>query len=326
MPLRYWIIVFVLGFSWGASIFFNEILLRELGPLTTALGRVGAGALGCWIWLAATGRKAAVPRSALGLLALFGLIQYAVPLAIFPITQQYITSSAAGIINAMTPVMVVAVSHVWPGGERATWAKSVGVGLGLLGIAVLVSPSFDGQGTSNPWAMLATMAAPLCYGVALNLMRAFDGMDRTVLTAWSLLLGAVMLLPVAITMEGVPQITRVETWAALFVIGFVLTAAAFIVLFWLIPQIGGTNASTITLLTPVSALLLGAFALNEVIEAAQLAGMVVILLGLFFIDGRILRLRKALGGLPGSDDKRGWAAAPILQRATHDGAKDQPKG
>lgn len=289
MTARYWVLIFLLGIGWGSSFFFNEILLRELGPITVALGRVGVGALGCWIWIFATGSVRAVPGAALASLALFGLVQYAFPLTIYPVMQQFITSSAAGIVNAMTPIMVVLVSHVWPAGERATPQKSVGVAFGFAGIVVMAWPSFLGQGASNPWALVGTISAPLCYGIALNLLRRFAGMDRTVLTAWSLTLGTIMIAPVALLSEGMPVITQAQTWGALFVIGFVLTSASFILLFWLIPIVGGTTASTITFIAPVSAVLLGVLVLGEEVGVFHAAGMTLIFAGLLFIDGRFLR-------------------------------------
>jgi len=293
MTLRYWLVIFLLGMGWGSSFFFNEILLRELGPISVGLGRVGMGAVGCWIWLFARRTPWAVPRAAFGQLAVFGAVQYAIPLTIYPVMQQFITSSAAGIVNAITPIMVVLVSHVWPAGERATPLKSVGVVFGFLGIVVMTVPSFQGQGASNPWALIATMAAPLCYGVALNLLRRMDAMDRTVLTAWSLTFGALLIAPLALWAEGAPVITMAETWRALVIIGFVLTSASFIVLFWLIPIVGGTTASTITFIAPISAVLLGVLVLNEDIGIFHIAGMALIFAGLLFIDGRLMRLFRA---------------------------------
>jgi len=290
MTLRYWLVIFLLGMGWGSSFFFNEILLRELGPISVGLGRVGMGAVGCWIWLLARRTPWAVPRAAFGQLAVFGAVQYAIPLTIYPVMQQFITSSAAGIVNAITPIMVVLVSHVWPAGERATPLKSVGVVFGFLGIVVMTVPSFQGRGASNPWALIATMAAPLCYGVALNLLRRMDAMDRTVLTAWSLTFGALLIAPLALWAEGAPVITMAETWRALVIIGFVLTSASFIVLFWLIPIVGGTTASTITFIAPISAVLLGVLVLNEDIGIFHIAGMALIFAGLLFIDGRLMRL------------------------------------
>lgn len=295
MPLRYWIAILILAAGWGSSFFFNEILLRELKPLTVGLGRVAFGALGCWIWV--LGRRAigkgtlGLGGASLGLLTLFSAFQYSIPLTIYPVTQQYITSSAAGIVNAMTPVMVVIVSHLWPRGEKMTYLRSIGVLLGFCGIVLLALPALQGQGESDPLALFATMSAPLCYAVALNLVRYLDSMERVLLTTWSLTIGTVMLLPVALFFEGVPTIETAATWQALFVIGFLLTSAAFILLFWLIPKVGGTTASTITFIAPVSSVLLGVLILNEILVPIQYAGMAVIFAGLIFVDGRFFKRR-----------------------------------
>lgn len=293
MPLRYWGVILILAAGWGSSFFFNEILLRELGPLSVGAGRVATGALGCWLWLAVRGGGSPIAPAVLFHLAVFGMLQYGIPLAVYPLAQEYITSSAAGIINAITPIMVVIVSHFWPGGERATAHKSIGVLLGFGGIALLAWPSLQGQGESAPLGLLFCLIAPLCYGLAINYFRKLDALDRTSLTAWSLTMGALVMMPIALLQEGLPSIHRIETWASLFVIGFVLTAAAFIVMFWLIPKIGGTTASTITFIAPVSSLLLGVLVLKETVLPMHYVGLCVIFIGLLFVDGRLLAgLRK----------------------------------
>lgn len=294
MPLRYWAAILLLAAGWGASFFFNEILLRELGPLMVGLGRVGFGALGCWIWVLGSkltkGGAIGLGGASLVALVLFSAFQYAIPLTIYPLTQQYITSSAAGIVNAMTPIMVVIVSHLWPQGEKMTLLRSVGVLFGFLGIVILALPSLRGQGESDPVALLATMGAPLCYAFALNLIRWLNAMDRVLLTTWSLTLASAMLAPFAFSVEGVPVIEQAQTWYALIVIGFILTSAAFILLFWLIPRVGGTTASTITFIAPVSSVLLGVLILNEQLLPIQMLGMAVIFLGMIFVDGRLLKM------------------------------------
>ena len=289
MPLRYWGLILVLGIGWGSSMFFNEILLRELGPLQVALGRVGLGALGCWIWVLATRRKIRVTAAFLRDATVFGFLQYAAPLAIFPAAQRFITSGEAGIVNAMTPIMVVIISNFWPGGERATVLKSLGVLCGFAGIVVLALPTLDTGMTGEFGALMFCMLAPLCYGVAINWFRRLKGGDATVITAWSLLAGTALLFPVALAVEGAPAIARAETWGALFFIGFVLTAAAFILLFWLLPRIGATATSTVTFITPVSAVTLGAVFLGEALGPAHILGMVAIFAGLVLIDGRLPR-------------------------------------
>ena len=289
MAIWYWIIIFVLGMGWGSSFFFNEILLRELGPVSTSAGRIVFGALGCWLWMIVARKSARVTRAQIGWLALFSLFQYTIPLTIYPVTQQFITSSAAGIVNAMTPIMVVVISHLWPEGEKATFTKSIGVALGFVGIVIVGLPSFQGLGESDPIALVATLFAPVCYAVALNLIRKLDGISRASMTAWSLAFGAAIMGPMALLTEGAPVITRAETWASLLIIGFVLTSASFILLFWLIPRVGGTTASTITLIAPISSIWLGVAILSEEILPIQLLGMGVIFAGLLFVDGRLVQ-------------------------------------
>jgi drug/metabolite transporter (DMT)-like permease len=67
------------------------------------------------------------------------------------------------------------------------------------------------------------------------------------------------------------------------------TTLGYIVFFAIIGRAGATNISLVTLLIPFSAILLGAVVLGERLEPHHLAGMALILLGLAFADGRLLR-------------------------------------
>ncbi|WP_293577071.1 DMT family transporter [Phaeobacter sp.] len=288
MALKYWAIIFVLGIGWGMSFVFNAILLRELGPLSVALGRVGCGALGCWIYVIA--RRKSVRISLGRWLALFGfgVLSYAAPFAFYAIGQQHIASGVAGILNALTPALAVVVAHFWPQGERATVLKSLGVICGFIGIVVLSLPLLQQGRTSEIWAVFITLLAPVCYAFSVNVARYFREVEPVVLVAIALTGAAMFMAPLAIGAEGWPVITRFETWFALFVIGFVLTSAAFILFYWVLPKVGPTNITMPTLIAPVSALAFGAFILGEPFRLEHIVGMGVILLGLLLIDGRIL--------------------------------------
>lgn len=68
------------------------------------------------------------------------------------------------------------------------------------------------------------------------------------------------------------------------------TAVAYVIYFRLLASAGATNLLLVTLLIPVSALVLGITLLGETLEPRQLAGMVMIVLGLAAIDGRLWKL------------------------------------
>lgn len=305
MPARYWMILIALGAAFGGSFSLNEILLEHYGPLSVSAMRVALGAIGCWVWVLATGRKAANPASILVGLFAFGVFQYAAPFALLPMAQEEITSSVAGIANAMTPIAVVVISHFWAGGEKATGTKLAGVSLGLFGI-VLLSSQGSVNATSDPRYIALAMGAPISYGIALNLIRRFRGIDPVVITAWAMTGGAVAIAPVAIASEGVPAIPAMETALVLGILGFGLTSAAFLIMFSMLSRVGATNLSLVTFVAPVSAMMIGALFLGEEIGAGHVSGAFLILLGLVCIDGRgIQALRQAVIGSPAPLEVRG---------------------
>lgn len=287
MAWRDWIWIILLGAIWGCSFIFNAILIREIGPLWVTSLRVGIGALGCWLAMAVL--RKSVPRDPVLWLQLggLGIIAYAIPFALFPLAQAHLASGIAAIINALTPMVTAVISHFWIGGEKATRTKFAGVAIGFAGAAILVSPALASGGNSQLWAILACLAATICYAVSLNITRSFKHVEATALAAIALSGAAIAAMPVAFIVEGVPQMTRPETWGAALAIGLLSTAFTFQIMYRILPRVGATNFATTTFIAPISALILGFTILGEAILPIQLLGMVVIFFGLLFIDGRI---------------------------------------
>ena len=288
MGFRIWLIICTIGTGWGLIFFFNEVMIRELGPMTLSLGRISTGALALWLVIFATGRSVRIGWSvAFGLIVL-GLFNYAFPFTIYPAAQSVITSTATGIINALTPIMVVVVASLWRGAEATPAHKWVGVILGLAGI-VLLSQSSGEDGGSALWGLALAMLAPVCYGIALNYARSFKALDPLVVTAVALTGASVVYAPVALSLEGMPAITSSATIWSMVVAGPILTGALFAVFYWLIQQVGPVVPSTVTFIAPVSATLMGVFALNEPFTLWHAGGIALIFCALLVIDGALLR-------------------------------------
>jgi|SRR6185437_3165581 drug/metabolite transporter (DMT)-like permease len=290
MSSRDWFWVVLLGAIWGCSFLFNAILIREIGPLWVSAGRVTVGALGCWAYFAATGRKLPTERSGLyGRFLFLGLINYAAPFALFPLAEEHLPSGIVGVINAMTPMTTVIVSQFWPGGEKATWLKSVGVLIGMVGCIILASPSLGAGASPALWAIGAALLATLCYAVTLNFARGFAKLDPATTAAASLTGAAVIAIPIAFLGEGAPVMVRPESWAALLAIGLISTSFSFLLMYRLLPRVGGVNFSITTLIAPVSAIVLGVLVLGEQLTPLELLGVAGIFLGLIVMDGRLVR-------------------------------------
>ncbi len=289
MNFRDWTMIILLGVIWGFSFPLNAILLRELGPLWVSAGRVGVGAIASWVVLLLL--KKPVPRDIRLLveLALLGILTYAIPFALFPLAQLYLSAGVAAIINAMTPITTVIVSHFWIGGERATLKKSLGVGAGFAGVAILAIPAFERGGVSELWAIGAGLFATFCYASSLNYSRTLDRVEPTVLATIALSGAALSAILAALVFEGVPVIARAESWASLIGIGVFATGLAFQVMYRMLPRVGATNFTITTFIAPVSAIVLSVFWLNERLLAVHVAGMLAIFAGLLLIDGRLFR-------------------------------------
>lgn len=297
MSLRDWFLIIMLGAIWGCSFVFNAVLIRELGPLWVTSFRVGIGALGCWIFLAALRKP--VPRDPKLWLQLAGLgiIAYAIPFALFPLAQADLASGVAAIINALTPMVTAIISHFWIGGEKASPTKFAGVAIGFIGAAILVSPTLAAGGNSELWAVAACLGATLCYGLSLNITRSYKHVEPTAFAAIALTGAAVVAMPIAFLSEGIPHMTRPETWGAALAIGLLSTAFTFQIMYRILPRVGATNFATTTFIAPISALIIGVTVLDETVLPIQILGMLVIFFGLLFIDGRIRRVWRV--GQPG---------------------------
>ena len=302
MPLRYWILIIALGAVWGCSFLFNAILIREISPLWVSAGRITIGATICWIFFLVARRKLPEDRSVYPQLLVLGILNYAIPFALFPFAEQSVASSIVGVINGMTPMTTVIVSQLWRGGETATWNKVVGVLVGFGGAVLLAIPSLGQGASAQIVGLLAALVATICYALTLNYARRFKSIDSTVVASASLTGAAIVMIPIALLRPiftgtialDIPVITRPETWAALFGIGVFSTSFSFLLVYWLLPKVGATNLSLNTFITPISAILLGVLILHERFDVLHMVGIVVIFLGLVFIDGRLVKgLRRA---------------------------------
>lgn len=81
-------------------------------------------------------------------------------------------------------------------------------------------------------------------------------------------------------------------WAAVAGLALLSTAPAYLLYFRLLASAGATNLLLVTFLVPVTAILLGTFALDEALAPHHMAGMAFIGGGVILIDGRLPALAR----------------------------------
>ncbi len=293
LGLTEWLLIGFLAFLWGGSFFFFAVAVHELPPMTVAFGRVAIGGV-VLLALALLTVRAPVTRRLLGAFLIMGLLNNAIPFTLTATAQMHIDSGLASILNGTTPIFS-AILAVLVGQEAFAKRRLAGVVLGFLGVVVLLGPKTLASGGGAGWSELLVLGTALSYACAgIFGRRAFQGVPP-MLTATGQVVGAALLLaPVALLVDRPWQLAgpSPQAWGALVGIGLLCTALAYPIFFRVLRTAGATNLMLVTLLNPVSALLLGILVLGERPHWTAFAGMALIFAGLLAMDGRVLdRLR-----------------------------------
>ncbi|MEZ7986064.1 MAG: EamA family transporter [Gammaproteobacteria bacterium] len=291
MNRREWAMLVTLSVLWGGSFFFAEIALESLPPLTIVTLRVGLAAI--TLWLVVLALKLPIPNSPPIWIAFLtmGLLNNVLPFSLIVWGQSQISSGLAAILNATAPLFGVIVAGILLRDESATPLKITGVVVGFAGVIVMMDLS--SIATSSLLAQLAILAAALSYACASVYGRRFKatGLNPILVAAGQVTGSTLLLLPIALWVDGNDPYANVPTqvWAAIISLAVFSTAAAYILYFKLLASAGATNILLVTLLVPVSAILLGWLFLEESLQTPHIIGMAMIALGLSAIDGRLWR-------------------------------------
>jgi drug/metabolite transporter (DMT)-like permease len=295
MKLSEWCLLGFLSLLWGGSFFFSKVALSELPPLTVVLARVGIASGALWVYLRWRGIGIPIAAGAWGAFFGMGLLNSLIPFTLIFWGLGFIDSGFASILIATTPVFSIVVGSLLGRDERVSVSQAAGVVLGIAGVAVLLGGQAVSGAGDALWGILACLGAALSYGFANVFGRRFKqmGIEPAVGAFGQIAATSVMALPLALLIDQPWHLPApgAVVWGALIGLALLSTAVGYVVFFRLIATAGATNTSLVTLLVPVSAVLLGAVFLGEQVSAPQLGGMALIAVGLVVLDGRILQGR-----------------------------------
>lgn len=301
MGAREWLLLLVLSVLWGGSYFFAAVALSALPPLTLALARVSLAAAALLLLCVATGNLSLqAPRPWLAFL-IMGAINNVLPYALIFWSQTRIDSGLAAILNATTPFFAALLAQWFTADERLSAGKLAGIAIGVAGVAVMLGPELLAGLGGQLLAQLAVLAAALSYAAAGVFGRRFAGRPSLQVAAGQLTASTLLLLPAALWVErpwrlAADSAPDPAVWAAVAALALVSTSLAYVIYFRILARAGATNLLLVTLLIPVSAVLLGAGILGERLQPEHLAGMALIAAGLLQIDGRIWHWRRRQRG------------------------------
>jgi drug/metabolite transporter (DMT)-like permease len=266
---------------WGIPYLMIRVAVRELAPVTLVFLRTGLAAL-LLVPLATQRRELRPLLTRLRPLLAYTAIEVAVPWLLLSRAETKLTSSLTGLLIAAVPLvgaLIVSFSgeRVRLGGRR--W---VGLLVGLCGVAAIVGLDL---GNVNAVALVEIALVAVCYAVGPIILSHLSAAPPLGVVAASLALSAVTYAPLAAFRwpSQMPSAHVVESVVGLAV---VCSAAAFLIFFALIAEVGPVRATVITYVNPAVAAVAGVVLLSEHLTAAMLLGFALVLAGSVLATGR----------------------------------------
>ena len=288
-----WMLLVLLSVVWGGSFFFNGIALREFPTLSIVTARVGLAALALLFLMKMMGQGIQLNRQILK--AFFGMsfLNNVVPFSLIVWGQQHIASGVASILNATTPLFTMLVAHWFTTDEKINPRRLLGVLTGMGGVGLMMGLDSMESSGFHLLGQSAILLAAFSYGLAGVYGKRFAQLEIPPLATATgqLCASSMILIPLTLWIDQpwTMTIPSIEGMGSLLGIALLSTALAYVIYFRLLKTAGATNLLLVTLLIPVSAIILGVFLLDESLEPQHLSGMAVISLGLLIMDGRLLQ-------------------------------------
>lgn len=269
-----WSLLSLVALIWGSSFVLIDIGLSAFRPGVVAMSRVLLGAASLALFKRA---RRPVDREDLPRVAFLGVVWIGLPMLLFPLAQQWIASSVAGMINGAVPLMAAGWSVLLlrrlPGRPQLA-----GLVVGFLGMMAIAWPEMQGSRATALGVALVVFAV-LLYGLAVNIAVPLQQQYGSL----PVLLRAQLTALVIVVPYGLWSLPG-SSWAwgpalAMLPLGILGTGLAYILMTTLVGRVGAPRGSIAIYFVPIVAILMGVGFLGERIELSALVGTALVLSG-----------------------------------------------
>ncbi|MBK9924374.1 MAG: DMT family transporter [Anaerolineales bacterium] len=281
MKPKQWFAFIALGLIWSSSFLWIKIAVQEIPPITLVAYRVLFGLLFGVVMILI--QRVSLPRDSkvwIPVLVL-GITNVAVPFFLISWGEQSINSGVAAILDATVPLFSLVIAHFTLPDDKMTVPKVTGLLIGFAGVIILMSKDIGG----SPSSLLGQGAVILaCVFYAISGIYARKNTEDTpaVLRSAGPLISATVVMWVgSFLLESPVKVPHLQiTWIALLWLGILGSGLAFVLVYYLIHEIGPTRASMVTYTFPLGGVVLGFIFLHESLSWQIILGGVLIIASL----------------------------------------------
>jgi drug/metabolite transporter (DMT)-like permease len=264
---------------WGSSYLLIKYALEDFEAPFIVWARTALAALVVLAALGASARPAlAHVRRAPGWSAVLGLVSVGLPFILITYGEHTVPSGLTAVLISPASLFVALFAILIDHSERVDRVQAAGMVLGLAGVALVVGVESVST-LGELLGALAMIGAAALYGISGFVVKAhFGGLNAMQTSLISITAASLMTLPPAVATwpDHMPGLRAV---VAVIFLGGIGTAAAFVIYYRLLREVGAARASLVSYLSPGIALFYGALLLDERITPLAIAGCAVILAG-----------------------------------------------
>ncbi|MEO8201441.1 MAG: DMT family transporter, partial [Gemmatimonadota bacterium] len=278
------LVVIALMGVWGSTFLITKTTVNEIPPFTLGAIRFLLGSIVLIPIVVARGSLKRLHRPfPVASVALLGLIGIAGFSAAFNNAMLLGSVTQGSLIFAMVPA-AVAVASVLFLHERLSSRRITGIALSIIGVVIVVSFGRPGATAPNPVAgALCMLGAVITWATYTVIAKRLADVDPIVVTAGASLVGALVLLPMAIwelSTRPFPNPTFAGWMGALF-LGVVASGLAYAVYSWALKELDASLVGTLVNLDPIVGVLSAVLILGESLAGWQILGGFAALAGMW---------------------------------------------
>jgi drug/metabolite transporter (DMT)-like permease len=280
----------LLALIWGNSFVFIKVGLDSLTPAGVVLSRLALGMVTMLV-ISVVMRSPLPPRRLWWPLFVAAGLMTSGPWLLFSISEQYISSALAGIINGATPLMTLVVILAAFPEESPTRQRIVGLVIGFSGVLFVVG-IWQGLGASTWLGVGAAVLAVTAYGISFPYVRRHlatgsGAMGPMTFATGLMILGTIQIAPVVLLTGYTQAPVTTSVVLAMLALGVLGSGIAYILNYVVISRSDATTASTVTYVITLVAVVAGALILGEHITWNQPVGAALVILGAAIAQGLV---------------------------------------
>ena len=291
MNNKNWALVLLLGFLWGASFLFVEILLYYISPFMIVYLRVSLASVILILYIILNKIKFQLSFSLMFNFLIMGMLNNVLPFLLITYGQQSVSGGLASILNANTSFATILLASLVFKNETLTMSRIIGILIGFIGVITVVGYHNILDFHDNHIGKLLILLSGFSYALAAIFAKVrLQNIKPEIAATGMLTMSSFILLPFVFIFycDDILSLSIVSIgYSLLFAI--LCSVLAYIIYFKILASTGPGNLLICTIIIPPASILLNSILIGEFITLSEFIGLIIIVSGLLILDGRLLK-------------------------------------